>query len=86
MLDGDLLLASASVVALRTRSARADDPVDGEEAHPIDPPEALDFKMMSWATTPFYGGPSTAIGRKTSLPSPVISMARVMQPCAAFDV
>lgn len=53
-----LTVASASAIATR---ARADDPVDGEEAHPIDAPAALDFKIMSWPTTPFYGGPSTAI-------------------------
>jgi hypothetical protein len=53
-----LTVASAAALA---RRARADDPVDGEEAHPIDPPAALDFTIMSWATTPFYGGPSTAI-------------------------
>ncbi|MGZ3475959.1 MAG: hypothetical protein ACXWUG_18360 [Polyangiales bacterium] len=53
-----LTVASASVLATR---ARADEIVDGEEAHPIEPPAALEFKTMSWATTPFYGGPSTAI-------------------------
>lgn len=50
-------LASAAV----SRRARADEIVDGEEAHPIDAPAALDLQLWSFEKTAFYGGPSTAV-------------------------
>jgi enterochelin esterase-like enzyme len=43
------------------RDARASEPVDGDDAHPIDPPAALEFRTMTWEKTAFYGGPNTAI-------------------------
>lgn len=50
-------LASAAV----SRRARAQEIVDGEEAHPIESPAALDLKVWSWEKTSFYGAGSTAI-------------------------
>lgn len=50
-------LASAAV----GRRARAQEIVDGEEAHPIEPPAALDLKVWSWEKTSFYGAGSTAV-------------------------
>jgi iron(III)-salmochelin esterase len=42
--------------------ARADEPVDGEEAHPIEPPPALEFRTMTWSKSSFfYDGNTTAI-------------------------
>ena len=55
-------LTVAAVSAGLTRRARADDPVDGEEAHPIDPPPALEFRTMTWSKSSFfYDGNTTAI-------------------------
>lgn len=54
-------VAALTASAALPRRARADEIVDGAEAHPIDPPPALEFTIMSWEKTPFYGGPSTAV-------------------------
>lgn len=42
--------------------ARADEPVDGEEAHPVTPPPSLEFRTMTWSKAGhFYDGNTTAI-------------------------
>lgn len=55
------LSLTALATAAVSRRARADEIVDGEEAHPIEPPAALDLKVWSFEKTPFYGAGSTAI-------------------------
>lgn len=60
---GAAALASFAPAALASgvRRARADAIVDGEEAHPVAPPEALELRLMTWEKTPMYGWPNTAV-------------------------
>lgn len=55
-------LTGLGIGAAVVRRARADEPVDGEEAHAIDAPPALEFRTMSWSKSGFfYDGNTTAI-------------------------
>ena len=53
------LTAFAAVAA--TRRAFADDIVDGDEAHPVEAPDALELQTWTWDKTPFYGAGTTVI-------------------------
>ncbi len=55
-------LESASAIAAFSalRNARAYG-YDGELGHPVPPPPSLDFKVLSFETTPLKGKPSTAV-------------------------
>ncbi|MBI2389088.1 MAG: hypothetical protein HYV09_05675 [Deltaproteobacteria bacterium] len=56
-----LTALTAAFGASLSRRARAEEIVDGEEAHPIDAPPALEFRVWSWEKTSFYGAGSSAI-------------------------
>jgi len=54
-----LRTAAMAATASIARGVRAE--VEGDLAHPIDPPKALEFRVLNFPRTPMYGGPSTAI-------------------------